>query len=132
MRTLPVRALILTVAATAVGHAAQPLSPPRVFDGAPAALWVSAPGAGSEYGVFHFRRVFELDAAPSRFVVHVSADNRYRLFVNGTQVSAGPQRSDVMQWRYDTVDLAAHLRAGRNVLAALVWNWGAIRCCIRM
>lgn len=125
MRTLPVRALILTVAATAVGHAAQPLSPPRVFDGAPAALWVSAPGAGSEYGVFHFRRVFELDAAPSRFVVHVSADNRYRLFVNGTQVSAGPQRSDVMQWRYDTVDLAAHLRAGRNVLAALVWNWGA-------
>jgi hypothetical protein len=30
-----------------------------------------------------------------------------------------------MHWRYDTVDLAPQLRAGRNVLAALVWNWGA-------
>jgi alpha-L-rhamnosidase len=29
-----------------------------------------------------------------------------------------------MHWRYETVDLAPHLRAGRNVLAALVWNWG--------
>ena len=104
--------------------AAQPALPP-VFSGAPAALWVSAPGAGSEFGVFHFRRVFELEAQPSSFVVHVSADNRYRLFVNGEQVSSGPQRSDLMHWRYDTVDLAPHLRAGRNVLAALVWNWGA-------
>ena len=57
----------------------------------------------------------------------MSADNRYRLFVNGEQVSSGPQRSDLMHWRYETVDLAPHLRAGRNVLAALVWNWGAER-----
>ena len=60
-------------------------------------------------------------------MVHVSADNRYRLFVNGQQVSSGPQRSDLMHWRYETIDLAPHLRAGRNVLAALVWNWGAER-----
>jgi alpha-L-rhamnosidase len=101
---------------------------PQVFAGAPAAPWISPPGAtGSEFGVFHFRRVFELDARPSSFVVHVSADNRYRLFVNGEQVSSGPQRSDLMHWRYETVDLAPHLRAGRNVLAALVWNWGAER-----
>jgi alpha-L-rhamnosidase len=60
-------------------------------------------------------------------VVHVSADNRYRLYVNGVQVSSGPQRSDVAHWRYETVDLAPNLRAGRNVIAALVWNWGAAR-----
>ena len=66
-------------------------------------------------------------AAVEHFVVHVSADNRYRLFVNGEQVSSGPQRSDLMHWRYETVDLAPHLRAGRNVLAALVWNWGPER-----
>jgi len=67
-------------------------------------------------------------------VVHVSADNRYRLYVNGddvnylsAQVSSGPQRSDVTHWRYETIDLAPHLRRGRNVIAALVWNWGAAR-----
>lgn len=99
---------------------------PQVFAGAPAALWIFPPGeTGHEFGVFHFRRGFDLDAKPSRFVVHVSADNRYRLFLNGQAVASGPQRSDLMHWRYETVDLAPHLQAGRNVLAALVWNWGA-------
>ncbi len=106
---------------------AQP-EPPRVFQGAPAASWIADRDApGSAFGVFHFRRELELRARPERFLVHVSADNRYRLFVNGQQVSSGPQRSDLMHWRYETVDLAPHLRAGRNVLAALVWNWGPHR-----
>jgi hypothetical protein len=101
---------------------------PSVFSGAPAAAWVSPPGVPLDsFGVFHFRRTFDLPAQPERFVVHVSADNRYRLFVNGRQVSSGPERSDLMHWRYESVDLAPQLRAGRNVLAALVWNWGAER-----
>ena len=102
--------------------------PRPVFGGARPASWIADSRApGNEYGVFHFRRVLQLDARPDRFVVHVSADNRYRLYVNGQQVSSGPQRSDLMHWRYETLDLAPHLRAGRNVLAALVWNWGAER-----
>ena len=110
------------------GPTAAQFPAPQVFAGAPAALWIFPPGAtGHEFGVFHFRRVFELDVKPSSFVVHVSADNRYRLFINGEQVSSGPQRSDLMHWRYETVDLAPHLRAGRNVLAALVWDWGTER-----
>ena len=100
----------------------------RIFDGAPPASWIAPPGVGGDrFTVFHARRTFELRTVPARFVVHVSADNRYRLFVNGAQVSSGPQRSDVTHWRYETVDLTPHLRAGRNVIAALVWNWGAAR-----
>jgi hypothetical protein len=115
------------VAGSASPAAAQPSSP-TVFRGAPAATWISHPEAPpDEYGVFHFRRVFELESVPASFTVHVSADNRYRLLVNGEPVSSGPQRSDLMHWRYETVDLAPHLRTGRNVLAALVWNWGAER-----
>jgi hypothetical protein len=101
---------------------------PRVFDGAPPASWIAPPGApGDSFTVFHARRAFDLTSMPARFVVHVSADNRYRLYVNGAQVSSGPQRSDVTHWRYETLDLAPRLRAGRNVIAALVWNWGAAR-----
>lgn len=126
MRQRLAGAAILGWIVCGTGSAAVQFSPPQVFDGAPAALWAFPPGAsGQEFGVFHFRRVFELDVTPSRFVVHVSADNRYRLFVNGEQVSSGPQRSDLLHWRYETVDLAPHLRPGRNVLAAVVWNWGA-------
>jgi alpha-L-rhamnosidase len=101
---------------------------PRVFDAAPPASWIAPPGVPSDsFTVFHARRTFDLTTVPARFVVHVSADNRYRLYVNGLQVSSGPQRSDVTHWRYETLDLAPHLRAGRNVIAALVWNWGAAR-----
>src|SRR5438874_3520992 len=100
----------------------------RVFGGAAPANWIAPPKvSGDSFTVFHARRSFLLEKAPTRFVVHVSADNRYRLFVNGVQVSSGPQRSDVTHWRYETLDLAPHLRAGRNVIAAIVWNWGSAR-----
>ncbi|BCS33590.1 hypothetical protein TBR22_A28170 [Luteitalea sp. TBR-22] len=76
------------------------------------------------YGVYHFRRAFDLPTVPARFVVHVSADNRYQLFVNGTRVVSGPARGHLSAWPYETIDLAPQLRAGRNVLAAVVWNLG--------
>src|SRR6476646_1283721 len=99
-----------------------------LFHGAPAASWIAPPNVhGDSFVVFHARRSFDLTTAPPRFVVHLSADNRYRLYVNGELVSSGPQRSDVAHWRYETVDLATRLRAGKNVLAAVVWNWGATR-----
>jgi alpha-L-rhamnosidase len=100
----------------------------RVFNGAPAAFWIfDSDTPRDQYGVFHFRRVVSLERVPAALVVHISADNRYRFFVNGQQVAAGPQRSDLMHWRYQTLDLAPYLHAGRNVLAALVWNWGSER-----
>jgi hypothetical protein len=40
-------------------------------------------------------------------------------------VSWGPARGDLRHWRYETVDIAAQLRAGKNVLAAVVWNDGS-------
>ena len=46
---------------------------------------------GDAFGVFHFRHALDLRGAAERFAVHVSADNRYRLFVNGRQVSSGPE-----------------------------------------
>lgn len=78
----------------------------------------------TSYGVYHFRRTFSLENKPQRFVVHVSADNRYRLFVNGTPVNIGPARGDTEHWRFDTLDLAPYLEQGRNVIGAQVWNFG--------
>jgi len=127
-RTLAVRVgVVAMMGALPIASAiAQGAAQPRVFAGALPASWIAPPGMpGDAAVVFHARRTFDLTSRPDRFVVHVSADNRYRLYVNGEQVASGPQRSDVMHWRYETVDLAPKLRAGRNVIAALVWNWGA-------
>src|SRR2546423_11122951 len=90
----------------------------RVFDGTPPANWIApAKVPGDSFTVFHARKPFALETAPSRFVVHVSADNRYRLYVDGLQVSSRPQRSDVTHWRYETGDLAPQLRPRRHVNA---------------
>lgn len=92
------------------------------------AKWISHPDdSGQEYGVFHFKKEFELGQVPQSFVVHVSADNRYKLYVNGQYVTFGPARGDRLNWRYETLDLAPYLQAGKNVLAATVWNFGATR-----
>jgi hypothetical protein len=90
------------------------------------ARWISVPTADPfGYGVYHFRHTFDLyTPPPSSFVVHVTADNRYQLFVNGQRVVSGPARSDLSHWQFETVDIATHLRRGKNVLAAVVWNFG--------
>jgi alpha-L-rhamnosidase len=88
------------------------------------AKWIAHPRASGEaFGVYHFRRSFELADKPSTFIVHVSADNRYRLFVNGISICSGPARSDLANWNYETLDLAPFLRQGKNTLAATVWNF---------
>ena len=89
--------------------------------------WIRHPdGPEREFGVFHFRKTFTLDAAPKRFVIHVSGDNRYELFVNGQRVGTGPARGDLKHWRYATLDIAPQLQAGKNVLAAVVWNYAEV------
>ena len=40
--------------------------------------------------VLHFRKSFSLAAIPAKFPVHVSADNRFVLYVNGERVGDGP------------------------------------------
>ncbi|HOO56261.1 MAG TPA: alpha-L-rhamnosidase [bacterium] len=78
----------------------------------------------TDKGVYLFRKNIELASAPDRFVVHVSADQRYQLFVNGEQVVWGPARGDVFHWRFETVDIAPYLEAGKNIIAARVWSFG--------
>lgn len=80
--------------------------------------------ASESFGVFVFRLKVDWQQAPKSTVVRVSADQRFRFYVNGQMVAWGPQRGDRDHWHYDTVDLAPYLRPGQNTLHAVVWNWG--------
>jgi alpha-L-rhamnosidase len=89
------------------------------------AQWITSPASRLKaYEVYHFRRSFRLTETPAAFIVHVSADARYKLFVNGKMVGLGPARSDLAHWNFDTYDLAGYLQQGDNLIAALVWNQG--------
>lgn len=90
--------------------------------------WISIAGENlTQYGVYEFLKQISLDSVPDHFRVNVSADNRYKLFVNGEQVSLGPSLGDLEHWYYHTVDLAPQLKPGSNEILALVWNDGPQR-----
>ena len=92
------------------------------------AQWIAVPYTDpTGYGVYHFRKSFHLDEEPGSFVIHVSADNKYQLYVNGHFVALGPMRSDPNHWYYDTVDITPYLEKGSNTLAAVVWNHGSYK-----
>jgi len=87
--------------------------------------WISFPSANvTDYGVYHFRKAFTIDEIPSKLVIHISADNRYNLFVNGQRVCYGPAKGDLKTYKYDVIDIAPFLIPGKNQLAALVYNGG--------
>src|SRR5579863_5825436 len=74
--------------------------------------------------VLRFRRTLTLPAVPASYIVRVSADNRFIVYVNGKRAGDGPARGDLNHWRYERFDLAPLLKAGENLITATVWNWG--------
>ena len=100
---------------------------------APAALgqgedgWITHADAGARTPiVLQFRRELELDRVPAKLLVSVTADNRFILYVNGQRVADGPSTGTVKSWRQRSLDLAPQLKRGKNVIEAVVWNFGDI------
>ena len=101
--------------------------PPELRKEMWSAEWITSPDAAQrDQSVLHLRKVVELARRPQHFLVQVSADNQFILYVNQQRVGLGPSRSDLGHWRYETYDLAPFLGSGKNVLAAAVWNFGVL------
>lgn len=104
-----------------------PLIAPGILNNKWSARWITCPASPQrDYGVYHFRKEISMETVPTSFIVHVTADNRYRLFVNGKPVSSGPARGDLYNWYFATLDIAPYLKPGKNCIAALVWNMGTL------
>ncbi|MGB6690893.1 MAG: alpha-L-rhamnosidase C-terminal domain-containing protein [Terracidiphilus sp.] len=116
---------LLSIIVFAVALQAQSATAPDAPHREWKAGWISHPTAPlREPIVLHFRRTLTLADVPSSYVVRVSADNRFILYVNGQRVGDGPARGDLVHWRYERFDLAPLLKAGDNLITATVWNFG--------
>ncbi|MDE7312134.1 MAG: alpha-L-rhamnosidase N-terminal domain-containing protein [Eubacterium sp.] len=73
--------------------------------------------------VVYFRRMVNIAAKPKRTEIDISADSRYKLYVNGQFVEAGPSKGDDQIWFYDTVDITDYLREGQNVFSVIVLRY---------
>lgn len=55
----------------------------------------------------------------ARVRIHVSADNRYLLYLDNKCLGRGPERGDPLHWRFESYDL--ELAPGKHILVALNW-----------
>lgn len=76
------------------------------------------------HDILYFRHSFDLLEPPSSLIVAVSADSRYRMYINGVLTVAGPCKGDAYTHYYETLDLAPLLRAGKNTIAVKAVHYG--------
>ncbi|BCN31128.1 alpha-L-rhamnosidase-related protein [Anaeromicropila herbilytica] len=70
-----------------------------------------------------FRKKIEFEAEPKEVVITVSADSRYKLYINQTFVEVGPSKGDSQIWYQDNIDITSYLKKGSNVIAIMVLRY---------
>ncbi len=82
------------------------------------AKWINHPAQGPGVaGVALFRRRFTWPGG--QLGLHLSADQRFRVYLDGEDLGGGPERGDVSHWRYHS--WSGELPAGEHELLARVW-----------
>ena len=70
-----------------------------------------------------FRKELYLDGKPDSCNIKITADSRYKLYVNGEFMQEGPAKGDEKIWYYDEAKIMSRLNQGVNVLAVIVLRY---------
>ena len=87
------------------------------------ARWIQPDGAPAEGVVLWLARLI-IDLPHVAVVrIHVTADERYDLSLDGERIGRGPERGDIDHWPFESFDLT--LAAGTHQLLARTWHLGS-------
>ncbi len=87
------------------------------------ARWITAADLPAQMPiVLGFRLRWRADDTLNNSLLHVSADQRYDLWLDGHHVGEGPERGDFNRWYFETYRL--RVAPGEHVLTARVWFAG--------
>jgi len=72
------------------------------------------------------RKEFVLNevSTKKRAEIKITADSRYKLYVNGKYVCCGPARGFPESYPFDRVNIGPYLKKGRNVIGVIVHQYG--------
>lgn len=73
-----------------------------------------------------FRKKFFCDGVTDRAHIYISADDYYKLYVNGQFVAQGPAPSYHSNYNYNEIDVASYLKPGENLIAVHTLYQGLI------
>lgn len=92
-----------------------------------ASHWIWSPDWNAEDKdcprVMLFRKKIELKEEAFEGHLNISADTRYKLYVNERLVEVGPSRGDHQVWFYDTIDMLPYLKKGENIIGVSVLRY---------
>ncbi len=84
--------------------------------------WICHPGVhADDVVVMAFRSSITCETQ-QKVRLHITADERYELFIDGERVARGSEAGSPEQWFYETYDIT--FSKGTHALSALVWHLG--------
>jgi len=86
-------------------------------------IWIKQEKCEKNFFVY-FRKKFSLDKEVKSVFLHISADSRYVVYINGHRLGQGPARYWPNYQQYDTYDVSGFINYGDNVIAGLVYWFG--------
>jgi len=93
--------------------------------------WINTPWPGSMTYRALFRKTFSIDRLPGRAILFMTADVRFRVYINGFPVGEGPvntggdygDKKSPSYWYYSSFNVRERLKKGRNTIAVEVFSW---------
>ena len=76
------------------------------------------------YLCFRSPPTLRLEQIPQAAELYITADSRYKLWINGRFVARGPARSYPQYQAVDRLEISSYLQSGRNILAVQVYQPG--------
>ena len=82
-------------------------------------MWITHGTFGHKAGLFQFKKNFTVNA-PEKAEIKLSADTKYRLYINNKLVQIGPAKRSEFHSFYDTIDILPYINAGENEISVYV------------
>ena len=73
-----------------------------------------------------FRKEFDVNFKKESYSIDITADDYYRLYINGEFVCSGPAPCYPWHYYYNTVDISKYIHEGKNVIAVHTFYQGMI------
>ena len=73
-----------------------------------------------------FRKKFRCDSVDEQAMLYISADDYYKLYINGEFVTQGPAPSYHFYYNYNAIDVSQYLQKGENLIAVHTLYQGLI------
>lgn len=73
-----------------------------------------------------FRKKFSCESLPQKTTLYISADDHYKLYINGKYIAEGPAPSYHFRYNYNMIDITNHINKGENTIAVHTLYQGLI------